>query len=338
MRPMLALFALLVLGNTAPEAEDIPQALKPYTVNGELKTDDFGWMRGSFDGATEQQKAEAEAIKVWLRNCMEKAKSDAIAELAKMGVDNPILDDVPIGPALCGSVATYNSMSQQTKNWAEFSDREPRARLYFSIYRQGAKTARQHSPYELKWGIEESWDLLAATMMEQVYRDGHGWANKEGYPEIDPALEPFFHAHMGNAMQKEDRKNTEMLKAIVEKKGWPSISMVGERASGNAWLLVQHADHDPAFQLKALRLMEPLVAKGEVSKSNYAYLYDRIMLKLKGKQRFGTQFSGCEGKAYKLRPLEEEAKLDEFRKSHDLEPIAEYKASMVENFGPCKEN
>jgi hypothetical protein len=61
-------------------------------------------------------------------------------------------------------------------------------------------------------------------------------------------------------------------------------------------------------------------------------------VKLKGKQRFGTQFSGCEGTAYKLRPLEEEAKLDELRKSHDLEPIAEYKASMVENFGLCKES
>jgi hypothetical protein len=35
--------------------------------------------------------------------------------------------------------------------------------------------------------------------------------------------------------------------------------------------------------------MEPLVAQGEVTKQNYAYLYDRIMLKLAGKQRYATQ-------------------------------------------------
>jgi hypothetical protein len=311
--------------------------LKPYVVDGELKTDDFGWMRGTFDGASEREMADTEAIKVWLRNCLENAKSSAIAEIAKMGVDNPILEGVPIGPALCGSVATYNFMGHQTKDWAEFSDREPRGRLYFSLYEQGAKTARQHSAYEPKWGSEEAWDLLSSTMMEQVYRDGHGWSSKDGYPKIDPAIEPYFHAHMGNALQKQDRKNTEMLRAIVERKGWPSIPAVGERASSNAWLLVQHADHDPAFQLKALRLMEPLVAKGEVSKRDYAYLYDRVMLKLTGKQRFGTQFGGCDGTGYKLRPLEEEAKLDELRLSHDLDPIGEYKDSMLKNFGPCKE-
>jgi hypothetical protein len=337
MRHALCLIALLLLGNAPPEADSVPDVLKPYIVNGELKTDDFGWMRGAFDGASEQEKADTEAIKIWLSDCMTQAKSAAVTELASIGFNNPVLDDVPIGPALCGSVATYNGMSQSTKSWAEFTDSEPKARLYFSIYKQGAEIARQHSAYEPKWGSEDAWDLLTATIMEQVYRSGHGWSNMEGNPKIDRALEPYFHAHLGNAMQKQDRKNTEMLKAMVQKSGWPSISIVGPRASGNAWLLVQHADHDPAFQLKALRLMEPLAARGEVSKRNYAYLYDRIMLKLNGKQRFGTQFGGCDGSAYKLRPLEDEANVEALRKSHDLEPLGDYKKSMVKSFGPCKE-
>src|SRR3546814_4825245 len=85
-------------------------------------------------------------------------------------------------------------------------------------------------------------------------------------------------------------------------KGWPTISAVGEKASHAAWLLAQHADDDPALQVRALRLMEPLAKAGEASKSNYAYLYDLVMLKLAGKQRYATQFGGCEtGQA--IRPL-----------------------------------
>lgn len=49
-----------------------------------------------------------------------------------------------------------------------------------------------------------------------------------------------------------DHQNTERLKAMVEEIGWPSISKVGYEGSSNAWLLVQHADHDPQFQKNAL--------------------------------------------------------------------------------------
>jgi hypothetical protein len=334
----LSLFvvSLALLGNSPPN--DIPAALQPYVVDGVLKSDDFGWMRGAFDGASEQQKADLEAIKVWLMNCKATAKAKAIDDLKDVGATDPKLDIAPSGSELCGSIANYIPMSEPTNNWDEFLSNEAQARTIFAVYELGAETARQFSAYEPNWGIEESWDLLAATMMEQVYRKGMGWSGRKDYPKIDAKLEPYLNAHMGNAAQKADRKNTGMLKAIVEKKGWPSISLVGEQAASNAWLLVQHADNDPAFQLKSLRLMEPLAAKGDVSKSNYAYLYDRITLQLSGKQRFGTQFGGCDGPEYKLRPLEHEAQLDRLRKEHDLEPISDYRKSMKDTFGPCRAN
>ncbi len=42
--------------------------------------------------------------------------------------------------------------------------------------------------------------------------------------------------------------------------------------------------------------MEPLILSGEVSKGDYAYLYDRVMLKISGKQRYGTQAMCLDGK------------------------------------------
>ncbi|HLA63912.1 MAG TPA: DUF6624 domain-containing protein, partial [Rhodothermales bacterium] len=73
-----------------------------------------------------------------------------------------------------------------------------------------------------------------------------------------------------------DSLNTEWLRAIVARRGWPTVSQVGADAAGGAWLLVQHADRDPAFQRAMLALMEPLAASGEVSRSNVAYLTDRV--------------------------------------------------------------
>jgi hypothetical protein len=104
-----------------------------------------------------------------------------------------------------------------------------------------------------------------------------------------------------------------------------------------AWLLTQHADADPVFQARALRLMEALVAAGEVSKPNYAYLYDRFMLKLSGKQRYGTQWGACEGTVRPLRPLEDEARLDELRAEMEMPPIEDYARTMDRNFGACGE-
>ena len=326
--------SFMFLGNAPPD--DIPTALQPYVIEGVLKTDDFGWMRGSFDDATEQQKTDLEAIKVWLTNCKTTTKANAVDDLKAIEVNDAKLDDIPIGPALCESVATYSSLSVLTKNSAEFQAKSTRTKEIFSIYEFGAKTAQLHGPYEPNWGIEESWWLLRSAVMEQAYRIGSDWQTETSAPLIEPDLLPYLKAHMVNAANVADRKNTHMLKKIVEDKGWPSIPVVGERASFTAWLLVQHADSDPAFQLQALRLMEPLAAKGEVSKRNYAYLYDRVMLKLNGKQRFGTQIGGCDGDDYALLPLEDEKRLDELRTKHDLEPITQYLNSFKDWRGPCR--
>jgi hypothetical protein len=331
---LMLVSAFALIGNT-PDG-DIPLALVPYIIDGELKTDDFGWMRGAFDGATEKQKADWQMLSEWLGTCGVADRNVIIAKLAAMGVQTELKESGMTGSAVCVAVQPFQFLKGQTKSWDEFSANEAKAREVFQIYQYGAKIAAQNMPYEKAWGSGDTWDLLARTVFEQVYRRGFSWQSDTKAPKLDPAIIPYLNAHFQNAVYGEDSKNTAFLKNYVAEKGWPTISKVGERASGNAWLLVQHADHDPAFQLKALRLMEPLAAKGEVSKANYAYLYDRIMLKLSGKQRFGTQLSGCEGSEYKLRPLENEKQLTELRLQYELKPISEYRKSMKDNFGPCR--
>ena len=46
-----------------------------------------------------------------------------------------------------------------------------------------------------------------------------------------------------------DERNTARLKEIIARYGWPTKAMVGWDGADAAWLLAQHADRDPAFQL-----------------------------------------------------------------------------------------
>lgn len=93
-------------------------------------------------------------------------------------------------------------------------------------------------------------------------------------------------------LEKVDLFNTEYLKAILEVHGWITISKFGKESDNLAWLLVQHADHDPEFQRRWLLQLQQLYPCGETDKKHYAYLYDRIALKSEAfglKQRYGTQ-------------------------------------------------
>jgi hypothetical protein len=123
-----------------------------------------------------------------------------------------------------------------------------------------------------------------------------------------------------------DRENTKRLKAIVSRYGWPTISLVGKDGSISAFLLIQHADQDRAFQRQVLALMEPLVQSGEVSASNYAYLYDRVSTP----QRYGTQ-GRCNGpNRWDPNDIEDPETVDARRASVGIVPskISEYKSIM----------
>lgn len=121
-----------------------------------------------------------------------------------------------------------------------------------------------------------------------------------------------------------DRMSCARMKELVATVGWPGRSLVGRNAANAAWCLVQHADHDVAFQKQCLPLIERAVAAGEAEPDHAAYLYDRIAVAEQRPQRYGTQY-GPDGKP---QPIEDEANVDAHRASVGLEPLAEYDQRM----------
>ncbi len=105
--------------------------------------------------------------------------------------------------------------------------------------------------------------------------------------------------------------------------GWPGRSRVGEDGAHAAWLLIQHADHDPAFQKQCLELLEQAVRVGEAAPVDFAYLTDRVLTAEGKPQRFGTQLLIREG-GLVLQPVEDREHLDQHRAGIGLGPIREY--------------
>jgi len=128
-----------------------------------------------------------------------------------------------------------------------------------------------------------------------------------------------------------DFLHTEHLKAILVIHGWITITKFGKEADRQAWLLVQHADHDPDFQKHCVLLLQQLYPSGETDKKNYAYLYDRVALKFQDfglKQRYGTQAKIADDQI-ELCPFEGSPEdVNQRRREMDFEPIEEYMETL----------
>ncbi len=140
-------------------------------------------------------------------------------------------------------------------------------------------------------------------------------------------------AEVWKAVKAVDAANLPRIKQIVARYGWPGKSLVGLTGSENAFLLVQHADTAPKFQAHCLALMRPGIGSGEVVPSDYALLTDRVLVARKEKQRYGTQAQHIRKGIVVLYPVQDEAHLDERRKSVGLMPIAEYEKMLLHFYG-----
>lgn len=131
-----------------------------------------------------------------------------------------------------------------------------------------------------------------------------------------------------------DRSNTNMLKHMLAACGWPRTSVHGDKAVGDAWLLAQHADHDPDFQSTAIRLLQSAVQLGEASGVQLAYLSDRVATSRKRPQLYGTQFNVVGECGLELMPVDDIIEVEERRKQAGMPTMAEYREQLIRHALP----
>ena len=155
--------------------------------------------------------------------------------------------------------------------------------------------------------------VLCAELLWRAHRDQqvrNAWINPRHHRTVQQ-LKEFIRV---------DLANTRRMHQIIARHGWPGKTIVGPNGEQAAWLLIQHADHDPAFQKDCLALLEKTAQEDNSANSLLAYLTDRVRINAGLPQIYGTQFRGN----FQPFTIENEEQVDERRKKAGLIPLSEY--------------
>jgi hypothetical protein len=155
------------------------------------------------------------------------------------------------------------------------------------------------------------------------YENSH---TKENYNEA----ERYF---ITKNMVKTDSLNYFVVAKIIKKYGYPNFDLVGEETSNNFWALIQHQDKHINFQDSVVELLKKEVDNNKASKSNYAYLVDRLLVNKKKKQIYGTQMRlNKKGNSYEPEPVRDKKNLNKRRSEMGLVTEEEYIKIMNSKF------
>ncbi|MFK0047916.1 DUF6624 domain-containing protein [Streptomyces sp. NPDC090741] len=122
-----------------------------------------------------------------------------------------------------------------------------------------------------------------------------------------------------------DAANTAWVKDLLaDGRGFPGRSLTGADGVQALWLLVQHADHDRELQARCADLLGRAVTAGEADPQHLALLEDQLACAAGQPQWFGSQFHRQPGGALESAPLQELARVDEFRSWVGLDSLEDY--------------
>ena len=324
---------------TGPPADEINYPMPPewafvhfrgYELD--FEPGDFSYMRGAYPESTAQEQAEWRALSEWLDQCEAVAKFRLRAELAALGI--PRFDPAFVAaPYLCRQVPTPKRAFTEVTSHAEIEAALPAARL---VYQTLIATSNEAiSGFTVRpAGSEPVQAVSSPGLADEIIADALRWElllnvfewtepgyGREPQLRLSPDEVEVLHAMVYSQLVLVETLNVSSLKDTIAEQGWPRISDVGSYAATKAWQIAYNTN-DLAFQVEAVRAMEPLLDSGEVEKRDYAMLFDLVHFLTTGEQRYGTLESCIDGRLV-TDPVEDAVGLDARRAEMELQPLAE---------------
>lgn len=223
------------------------------------------------------------------------------------------LATVVIGTAVAGMALPASAKGPS------LSEHCPAAAIW--VKKNGEQTAAQKHALE---AIRPSDPALAKQLVQRYTRDQavrHALISQGTNQLNNP------HSAAWGKVRTVDENNLAWLKPEIESNGFPTVQQVGAKGFEAAWMLVQHADTDPAFQVRVLEELKPRLNAEPYLRSDYAMLADRVRLSQHKKQLYGTQLTLKHGQLI-LQPVENPADLAQRRARMDLMPLPDYMCEM----------
>lgn len=127
-------------------------------------------------------------------------------------------------------------------------------------------------------------------------------------------VEPF----LIKSISELDSINILRIDQIINKYGYPGTDLVGERYNNIAWAVIQHSKYET--QKKYLPILKKAVENKQLKFSAYATTIDRILVKEKKPQIYGTQVKTVtlkkdNKKALIFWPIKDSCNINQIRKS-----------------------
>ncbi len=122
-------------------------------------------------------------------------------------------------------------------------------------------------------------------------------------------------------------------KKIIDTNGFPNHDMVGEEATHKFWMMVQHMDGYPDFQMQVLRSMATAVDQDKAAWIDFAYLTDRVLINQNKPQHYGTQvYYDQTEKTYKPHPVDNLVRTNERRAELGLPALDDFLATTNQKY------
>jgi hypothetical protein len=159
--------------------------------------------------------------------------------------------------------------------------------------------------------IDEMW------REDQAFRAGLAELMKKGHSREQVLAQPDF----SDRWKKLTQSNTEEIKQLLTKWGWPAISRFGSRTDAQTYDLIEHASPDPALDELSLLLLAKALEKHDTHPSNFASLWDLVRTRKHLPQRYGTQ-GECKAKGlWEAFPLEDPREVNRRRHAMGMESL-----------------
>jgi len=129
-----------------------------------------------------------------------------------------------------------------------------------------------------------------------------------------------------------DSSNALWLRDAVARHGWPERDAIGNDGARAAFLLVQHADHDTAFQAAMLPELEAAFRRGQAEGQSVALLTDRLAVARGEPQVYGSQTNVTDGRIV-FTPIADSAGVDARRAQMGLPPLSDYRRVLDSVYG-----
>lgn len=157
--------------------------------------------------------------------------------------------------------------------------------------------------------------------------------------QVPPSADSLMAAYA--RMQAVDAENQRVVSDLLGR-GWPEG--LPDEANETIWLVIDHAGL--GMQKRWMPLIQRQAEAGRISKSSYATLLDRMLMREKRPQRYGTQTVSVsrmiEGDSTRMErqcwlwPVENPDRLDSLRDAMGLIPVAVYLREVERVYGaPC---